>query len=100
MSYADSNKECNNYKDDNNDDNNLTVMEMVFKIMMTIKIIAIKDDDCDASDNDSNNQGIEGNDDAAADDDDVSNHRRIDCLLSRVFRRRSKPCVTGLCEGQ
>ena len=32
-----------------------------------------------------------------------SNHRRIDCLLNRLFRRRSKKtsklCVTGLCEG-
>ena len=33
----------------------------------------------------------------------VSKHRCIDCLLSRLFRRRSKktskPCATGLCEG-
>ena len=33
----------------------------------------------------------------------VSNHRRHDCFLSRLFRCRSKktskPCVTGLCEG-
>ena len=33
----------------------------------------------------------------------VSNHRRIDCLLNRLFRRRSKKTsklrVTGLCEG-
>ena len=33
----------------------------------------------------------------------VSNHRRLDCLLSRMFRRRSKKTskvrVTGLCEG-
>ena len=33
----------------------------------------------------------------------VSNHRRLDCLLNRLFRRRSKNtlklCVTGLCEG-
>ena len=33
----------------------------------------------------------------------VSNHRRLDCLLNRLFRRRSnktsKLCVTGLCEG-
>ena len=33
----------------------------------------------------------------------VSNHRRIDCLLNRLFRRRSKETsklrVTGLCEG-
>ena len=31
----------------------------------------------------------------------VSNHRRLDCLLNRLFRRRSKKkskvCVTGLC---
>ena len=35
--------------------------------------------------------------------DGVSNHRRLDCLLSCLFRRRSKKisklCVTGLCEG-
>ena len=35
--------------------------------------------------------------------DVVSNFRRLDCLLSRLFRRRSektsKFCVTGLCEG-
>ena len=35
--------------------------------------------------------------------DGVSNHRRLDCLLSRLFRRRSKKKskfrVTGLCEG-
>ena len=35
--------------------------------------------------------------------DDVSNHRRRDCLLNRLFRRRSKKTsklrVTGLCEG-
>ena len=35
--------------------------------------------------------------------DGVSNHRRIDCLLSRLFRRRSKKTsklrVTSLCEG-
>ena len=33
----------------------------------------------------------------------VSNHRRLDCLLNPVFRRRSKKApkirVTGLCEG-
>ena len=33
----------------------------------------------------------------------VSNHRRLDCLLNRVFRRKSKKTskfrVTGLCEG-
>ena len=32
-----------------------------------------------------------------------SNHQRLDCLLNRFFRRRSKKtpklCVTGLCEG-
>ena len=32
----------------------------------------------------------------------VSNHRRLDCLLNRLFRRRSKKalklCVIGLCE--
>ena len=35
--------------------------------------------------------------------DGVSNHRCLDCLLNRLFRRRSKKtsklCVTGLCEG-
>ena len=35
--------------------------------------------------------------------DDVSNHQRFDCLLNRLFRRRSKKTsklrVTGLCEG-
>ena len=35
--------------------------------------------------------------------DDVSNHRRLDCLLSSLFRRRSKKIsklrVTGLCKG-
>ena len=35
--------------------------------------------------------------------DSVSNHRRHDCLLNRLFRRRSKKtsklCVTGLCGG-
>ena len=35
--------------------------------------------------------------------DGVSNHRRLDCLLNRLFRRRSKKAsklsVTGLCEG-
>ena len=35
--------------------------------------------------------------------DGVSNHRRVDGLLHRLFRRRSKKtsklCVTGLCEG-
>ena len=34
---------------------------------------------------------------------DVSNERRLDCLLNRLFRRRSKKTsklrVTGLCEG-
>ena len=34
----------------------------------------------------------------------VSNHQRLDCLLNRVFRRRSKKTsklrVTGLCEGK
>ena len=30
--------------------------------------------------------------------DGVSNHRRLDCLLNRLFRRRPKLCVTGLCE--
>ena len=37
------------------------------------------------------------------DHDGVSNHRRHSCLLSRLFRRRSKKTsklrVTGLCEG-
>ena len=35
--------------------------------------------------------------------DGVSNHRRLDCLHNRLFRRRSKKTsklrVTGLCEG-
>ena len=35
--------------------------------------------------------------------DSVSNHQPHDCLLNRLFRRRSKktskPCVTGLCAG-
>ena len=35
--------------------------------------------------------------------DSVSNHQPHDCLLNRLFRRRSKKtsklCVTGLCEG-
>ena len=35
--------------------------------------------------------------------DGVSNHRRLDCLLNRLFRRTSKKTsklhVTGLCEG-
>ena len=35
--------------------------------------------------------------------DGVSNHQPHDCLLKRLFRRRSKetskPCVTGLCVG-
>ena len=35
--------------------------------------------------------------------DSVSIHRRLDCLLYRLFRRRSKKswklCVTGVCEG-
>ena len=35
--------------------------------------------------------------------DSVSNHRRLDCLLDRLFRRRTKKTsklrVTGLCEG-
>ena len=35
--------------------------------------------------------------------DSVSNHRHLDFLLNRLFRRRSKKtsklCVTGLCEG-
>ena len=34
---------------------------------------------------------------------DVSNHRRLDCLLKRLFSRKSKKTtklrVTGLCEG-
>ena len=34
---------------------------------------------------------------------DVSNHQRLDCLLNRLFGRRSKKRlklrVTGLCEG-
>ena len=34
---------------------------------------------------------------------DVSNHRRLDCLLNRLFRRKSKKTsklrVTGFCEG-
>ena len=33
----------------------------------------------------------------------VPNHRRLDCLLNRLFRRRSKKAsklrITGLCEG-
>ena len=33
----------------------------------------------------------------------VSTHRRVDCLLNRLYRRRSKktskPQVTGICEG-
>ena len=37
------------------------------------------------------------------DSDGVSNHRRLDCLRYRLFRRRSKKTsklhVTGLCEG-
>ena len=36
--------------------------------------------------------------------DGIWNHRRLDCLLSRLFRRRSKKTsmlrVTGLCEGK
>ena len=36
--------------------------------------------------------------------DDIWNHRRLDYLLSRLFRCRSKKtstlCVTGLCEGK
>ena len=36
-------------------------------------------------------------------DDDVSSHRRLDCLLNRLFKRRSKKTsklrITGLCEG-
>ena len=31
--------------------------------------------------------------------DGVSNHQPHDCLLNRLFRHRSKLCVTGLCEG-
>ena len=35
--------------------------------------------------------------------DGVSNHRRLDCLLNRLYRRisnkTSKLCVTGFCEG-
>ena len=35
--------------------------------------------------------------------DGLSNHQRLDCLLNRLFRRRSKKtsklCVTGICEG-
>ena len=35
--------------------------------------------------------------------DGVTNHRRLNCLLNRLFRRKSqkasKPCVSGLCEG-
>ena len=35
--------------------------------------------------------------------DGVSNHQRLNCLLNRLFRRRSKKasklCVAGLCEG-
>ena len=35
--------------------------------------------------------------------DGISNHRSLDCLLNRLFRRRSKKAsklhVTGLCEG-
>ena len=35
--------------------------------------------------------------------DSVSNHQPQDCILNRLFRRRSKktskPCVTGLCVG-
>ena len=37
--------------------------------------------------------------------DGVSNHRRLGCLLNRLFRLKSRPkktsklCVTGLCEG-
>ena len=35
--------------------------------------------------------------------DGVSNHRHLNCLLNRLFRRRSnetaKLCVTGICEG-
>ena len=36
--------------------------------------------------------------------DGVSNHRRLDCLLNRLFRRRpkktSKLRITGFCEGK
>ena len=35
--------------------------------------------------------------------DGISNHRRLDCFVNRLFRHRSKktlkPRVTGLCEG-
>ena len=35
--------------------------------------------------------------------DGITNHRRLDCLLNRLFRRRSKKtsklCVTGPCKG-
>ena len=35
--------------------------------------------------------------------DGISNHRHLDCLLNRLFRRRSKEtstlCLTDLCEG-
>ena len=35
--------------------------------------------------------------------DAVSNHRRLNCLLNRLFRRRAKKAsklhVTGICEG-
>ena len=35
--------------------------------------------------------------------DGVTNHRRLNCLLNRLFRRKlkktSKPRVTSLCEG-
>ena len=35
--------------------------------------------------------------------DGVSNHRRLNCLLNRLYRRKSKKtsklCVTGICEG-
>ena len=35
--------------------------------------------------------------------DGISHHRRLDCLLNRLFRHRSKKtsklCITGLCEG-
>ena len=31
--------------------------------------------------------------------DGVSNHLRLDCVLNRLFRRRSKLRVIGLCEG-
>ena len=37
------------------------------------------------------------------DRDDISNHRRLDCLLNRLFKRRSKKTskfrVIGFCEG-